>query len=585
MEELEELKRILEERTRLLETLSRREREIRALAEQQQKVLNERARLIEDLQRRNRESSALLAVAQGVIGSLDPQEVAQAVLDKLKESLDIECGFIHLFEEDRLVLKASHGFVPELERELATLDPEASLVGRILESTEPVSIGDIAANPLPPLLALLKLGYNSYVGLRLRTEEESLGILSLSSRFRQAFRPEDIGLLAGVGGQVAMALQNCRLYRKVAEEEEELRFVSRLESIVTSSLDLSQAYDDFVRELRKYMPVEWGGVALIEGDKLRLGAVSSLVKSLWQEGEVVPLRGTATEWVAQNKRSLVEEDLAEKRMFWTGEQHLKAGVRSIVYLPLILGGECFGSLILGSRQPRAYGPKEVKLLERLAVQLAPIIENALLYREVEQALQKERRAKEELSRAADEMVKLAVYIAGVLEPASRRHAERVAELCSLLGEKLGLPQEEIKKVERAAELHNLGLVFFVPREIVQKRPEARTPEEQEVYKSHITRWCALLSRIPHLRELVPYIEAHHERYDGRGYPKGLKGDQMPLEAHILIVAHAFDTMTELPSGQGLSREEALERLRKEAGIKWHPKVVQALCELSLEAPA
>ena len=117
MEELEELKRILEERTRLLETLSRREREIRALAEQQQKVLNERARLIEDLQRRNRESSALLAVAQGVIGSLDPQEVAQAVLDKLKESLDIECGFIHLFEEDRLVLKASHGFVPELERD------------------------------------------------------------------------------------------------------------------------------------------------------------------------------------------------------------------------------------------------------------------------------------------------------------------------------------------------------------------------------------------------------------------------------------------------------------------------------------
>ena len=573
----------MEDRTKLLETLSQREREIRALNEQQQKVLNERARLIEDLQRRNRESSALLAVAQGVSGSLDPGEVAQAALDKLKESLDIECGFIHLFDEEGLVLKASHGFVPELKRELATLDPQASLVGQILESTQPVSIEDIAANPLPPLTPLLKLGYNSYVGVRLRAGEESLGILSLSSRFKQAFRPEDVGLLAGVGGQVAMALQNCRLYRKVAGEEEELRFVTQLESIVTSSLDLSQAYDDFVRELRKYMSVEWGGVVLIEGDKVRLGAVSSLVKPLWQEGQVVPLRGTAAEWVAQNKRSLVEEDLAEKQMFWTGKRHLEAGIRSIVYLPLILGGECFGSLILGSQQPRAYGPKEVKLLERLAVQLAPIIENDLLYQEVGQALQKERRAKEELSRAADEMVELAVYIAGVLEPASRQHAERVAGLCSLLGKKLGLPQEEIKKLERAAELHNLGLTFFVPREIVQKRPEARTPEEQEVYKSHIARWCALLSRIPQLRELVPYIEAHHERYNGSGYPKGLKGDQMPLEAHILIVAHAFDAMTELPSGQGLGREEALERLRKEAGIKWHPRVVEALLQLSPEA--
>lgn len=588
MGELEELKKILEDRTRLLEALSQREREIRALNEQQQKVLNERAKLIEDLQRRNRESSVLLAVAQTVTQSLNPQEVVRATLDKLKEFLEIECGFVHLFEEDQLVLQGSYGFVPELERELAVLDHQESLIGQILGSTEPVSVGDIAADPHLPLIPLLKSGYNSYLGLQLKArEEESLGILSLASRFRQAFRPGDIDLLAGIGREMAMALQNCQLYQKVREEKEELEFVTRLERIVVSSLDLSQVYDNFVQELRKYMPLEWGGVVLIEGDKVRLRAVSSLVKPIWQKEMVVPLKGTATEWVARNKRSLVEEDLAEKQMFWTGQRHLEAGVRSIIYLPLLLRGECFGSLILGSEQPRVYGPREIRLLERLAAQLAPLLKNDVLYAELQKTLDREkeereqlRQIRDELERAVSEMLELVFQLAEVHQPEEKRRLERLTRLCRLIAERLGQPEEEVKSLEMVAKIHDLGRLF-APPEIIRKRGEL-TPEERQVLRSYRSKFIEALSGSPRLRELVPYIEGHLERYDGSG-PQGLKGEEIPLGACILAVADAYVELTSRERAPGLGREPALQELKRGAGTKWHPRVVEALLGVPPEA--
>ena len=162
---------------------------------------------------------------------------------------------------------------------------------------------------------------------------------------------------------------------------DELVFINKLNRILTSSLDINQVSEDFIEQLRQVMDVDWGTIVLIEGDKLRFFALSTKIGSLWRQGEDISMENTATQWVARHKQALVEPDLSKERKFWTGEYHLKQGVRSIVYLPLILKKEVFGALIVASRRPNAYGERELSLLEHVAKQIANPVENARLYGE------------------------------------------------------------------------------------------------------------------------------------------------------------------------------------------------------------
>ncbi|GAG07686.1 unnamed protein product, partial [marine sediment metagenome] len=133
-------------------------------------------------------------------------------------------------------------------------------------------------------------------------------------------------------------------------------------------------------------------------------ALSSEIGSAWQVRERIPIKGTATEWVATNRKAIVESDLSQKSRFDTAKYHLKQGVRSIAYLPLIAKGKVIGSLVVASSQPNAYSQRHVMLLEQLASQIAMPVENSRLYAKVE-----ERARTDELTgllnrRSLDEMI-------------------------------------------------------------------------------------------------------------------------------------------------------------------------------------
>ncbi|PIU56596.1 MAG: hypothetical protein COS88_02670 [Chloroflexi bacterium CG07_land_8_20_14_0_80_51_10] len=194
---------------------------------------------------------------------------------------------------------------------------------------------------------------------------------------KKSFRGE-APRLTGINPKASDTKSELEALRRARDE---LAFINRLNRILTSSLDINQVSEDFTEELRQVMDVDWGTIVLIEGDKLRFFALSTKIGSLWWQDEVVPLEGTATQWVAGHKQILMESDLSKERKFWTGEYHLKQGVRSIVYLPLILKNEVFGALIAASHRPNAYGERELSLLEHVAEQIANPIENARLYGE------------------------------------------------------------------------------------------------------------------------------------------------------------------------------------------------------------
>ena len=163
---------------------------------------------------------------------------------------------------------------------------------------------------------------------------------------------------------------------------EELEFVNELSKIVISSPDISKMCAGLASELSKRMPVEWASIVSIKGEDLYFQSLSSKIESVWKTGDVVPLKGTATEYVATTKQILYEPDISQQRKFWTGEYHSKQGIRSIVYAPLLAEDRVFGALVIASTRPDAYGERELNLLYHVTSQIAMPVKNAILLGEI-----------------------------------------------------------------------------------------------------------------------------------------------------------------------------------------------------------
>jgi HD-GYP domain-containing protein (c-di-GMP phosphodiesterase class II) len=162
------------------------------------------------------------------------------------------------------------------------------------------------------------------------------------------------------------------------------------------------------------------------------------------------------------------------------------------------------------------------------------------------------------------------------EPAAAAHAHEVAELAAEVAQALGLDRRGREEVARAAELHDVGKLA-IPSEILDKRGPLAAPE-RALMRRHTLVGEAMIGCAPALRRVALLVRASHERWDGHGYPDGLRGEAIPLGARIVAVCDAYSAMCEdRPYGNVLSEAEALAELRRCAGTQFDPRVVHAFC--------
>lgn len=189
---------------------------------------------------------------------------------------------------------------------------------------------------------------------------------------------------------------------------------------------------------------------------------------------------------------------------------------------------------------------------------------------------------EDLKRAAEENRALFMgsiqMLAGAVDekdPYTRGHSDRVTRYSLLIAKELGLPASFMETLQISAQLHDVGKIGI--EDHILKKPGALTEEEFEVMKTHTTKGANILRPVPQLAEMLPGIELHHEALDGRGYPYGLKGEQIPLLARVIAVADTFDALTtNRPYQQAHTPEQALEIIKNIAGKRLDPEAVNAL---------
>lgn len=261
------------------------------------------------------------------------------------------------------------------------------------------------------------------------------------------------------------------------------------------------------------------------------------------------------------------------------DDELAAGAAcgSLLAVPLITSGKVTGVLAVGVRARREFSQLDTSVLSTIAAQIAVAVENAATYRKLEDSYLATVAALASAMEANDE------YTAD--------HAETVARMAVEVGERLDLDESALRQLHYAGLLHDIGKIG-VPDPVLNKEG-ALDPGETATMVDHTTIGERIIAQAEYLRPVAPLVRAAHERWDGRGYPDGLAGENIPLASRIVFVCDAFHAMiSDRPYRRALSLPEALNELRAQAGRQFDPRVVEvfarampALTGTSAGAPA
>ncbi len=160
------------------------------------------------------------------------------------------------------------------------------------------------------------------------------------------------------------------------------------------------------------------------------------------------------------------------------------------------------------------------------------------------------------------------------DPYTRGHSERVAAYAATIAAEMGLSPEEVERVRLSALLHDVGKIGVDDRII--RKTTALSEEEFQIMKTHPIKGAAIMAAIPQLADVIPGMKYHHEKYGGGGYPEGLRGEEIPLQARIVTVADTFDAMTTTrPYQQAMETDYVVGMIRHYAGARYDPQVVDA----------
>jgi putative nucleotidyltransferase with HDIG domain len=346
---------------------------------------------------------------------------------------------------------------------------------------------------------------------------------------------------------------------ELANKMETLKVIHEIDLSILSSLEPQQILETAIRNIARIIPCDRAEAVLLDRDRQACSRITNQGDAVDQQLDF-KLAGSGLENVITMGRPHYVPDLASSAPGGSEEASLlRSGLRCLIRAPLVSKGIPIGVLSLASKRPAAFSPENLSTLEQLAGLIGVAFENTRLLTDLQELFLG--------------TVKSLSYAIDAKSSWTAGHSDRVTEYALLLGRQIGLPDPELRDLELAGLLHDVGKLGTY--DAILDKNGVLTNEEYEIIKRHPVRGAELLSPIKQLKKIIPAVKHHHERFDGGGYPLGLKGGQIPDLARILAVADAFDSMTGWrPYRKTFGREEAIDELRRCAGSQFDPLLAQ-----------
>jgi PAS domain S-box-containing protein/putative nucleotidyltransferase with HDIG domain len=354
---------------------------------------------------------------------------------------------------------------------------------------------------------------------------------------------------------------------------EHMKALRTIDQMITGSVDMQVNLSLIVREALRQLKADAVDILMYNpaAQRLEYAAGEGFLTVTLQQTRLKMGEGLAG--IAALERNLVSiADLNGRPDVFKDSPTFKGeGFCSYHGIPLIAKGQIKGVMEIFHRQSFTPDPDWLDFLEALATQTAIAIDNVLLFENIE-------RSHMELMMAYDSTLEGWSRALDLRDKETEGHTQRVTQLTVKLAEKLGIEGQSLVAVRRGALLHDIGKMG-VPDRILLK-PGPLTDEEWVIMRKHPVYAFEMLSPIQYLKESIDIPYCHHEKWDGSGYPRGLKGEMIPLSARIFAIVDVWDALSsDRPYRKAWPQEKVLRHIREGAGTHFDPRIVEQFIEL------
>jgi HD-GYP domain-containing protein (c-di-GMP phosphodiesterase class II) len=380
-----------------------------------------------------------------------------------------------------------------------------------------------------------------------------------------------------LAAHAAVAVVNTRLFKDARRRLEQLEALRAVDLAITGSTDLRVTLDVLLWEITRQLGVDAALVLLLDGHRqvLEYAASRGFHTATLRYTRLRVGEGNAGR-AALSRQIVAIPNIAEAPGTFTHAPTFKQeGFRAYYAAPLLAKGEVKGVLEIFHRARLDPDEEWVSFLETLAGQAALAIDNASLFQDLQ-------RSNAELSLAYDATLAGWSHALDLRDRETEGHTQRVTETTLRLAARMNVPEASLVHLRRGALLHDIGKMG-IPDSILHK-PGPLSDEEWVIMRKHPTYAYEMLAPIAYLRSALDIPYCHHEKWDGSGYPRGLKGEAIPLAARIFAVVDVWDALcSDRPYRKGWPPDEVLAHIR--AGVRTHfdPRVVEAFLQLMAEA--
>ncbi len=543
--------------------------------------ITKRKRAEEKMEQEAEITKNLLLIAESTAQTTDIDKLMKGVTECVQKIMRCNVCVSYLWDSETGLFRPregaglTHNMSPFFRTE--SIDVNVSFIKKALDTrghvVEKMTAGDSCleikegglykwVKDIDTVAVIPLLGRMDYLGLLVCIYRKS------NQRGAAEFSDRDKKLLQGIASQVSTALEEARLHKhsidkamELSHKIETIQTMHEIDKSILSILEPREILEITVNMITKVIPCESATVTLVDREKEVFTYAAGFGVACLQKGELVPFKDTSATDVMYTLRPQYVANLKEVKEPLPMEKRLiDEGLLSHIMVPLTVKGEGRGLLCVGARRPSAFTPEDLSTLEKLSSQISVALENSRLITDLEDLFLGTLRTLAETIDAKS--------------PWTRGHSERVTRFAIDIGKEMGLDEERLRNLELAGLLHDIGKLATY--ESILDKPGKLAEDELNLIKQHPGKGADILAHIRQLKDIIPAIKHHHEHYNGKGYPEGLKGEEIPLMARILSVADTVDAMgADRPYRRGMLMEEIIKELKRCSGTQFDPVVVDA----------
>ncbi len=547
--------------------------ELLSLFANQAALAVERVRMQSEMQHRIRELEVVNRVSTALRSAETLDQMLPILLDEILVVLDARHGCIYLYDPVEGVLRT------QITREwhpVTLQHPQEGITGLVFTTGQPYVSREFCSDPRlrPAARDRIAPGWGG-VHIPIRTGQDIVGVLALGVELPREIAPDEVALLLTLTEIAGSALHRARLHAQTQQQLEHLTALRQVDLAITNYHDLARSLNVILSQAVLQLPVDAASILLLDAATRELVFVAERgLRVTGSHPPRLPLDASFAGRAVRQAALVAEYDLphaASPALVGDTEFVRVEGWVSYIAVPLIARGQVKGILEVFHRTRLQPDPERLEFMDMLAGQAAMALDNAELFESLQGS-------NADLVQAYDATLEGWSHALDLRDRETEGHTQRVTELTLRLARAMGLPEKELVHIRRGALLHDIGKIA-VPDQILSK-PGPFTTDERAIMNQHPVHAREFLAPIAYLRPALDIPYCHHERWDGWGYPRGLKGEAIPLAARLFAVVDVYDALwSDRPYRPAWPETQVCEYLRDQAGKQFDPEAVRVFLEM------